>query len=125
MPEISKISLEEKQRAASAIKKCDIQEVIERARYYEDDFRNVKDLKKDTADITDKYGDIITFLDRVFSAKLAKKDKEIKEVADNFPESAERRNLVRKKVKEAKKKPIKWQETKKKSRKKKRKKSRQ
>ena len=64
MPEISKISLEEKQRAASAIKKCDIQEVIERGRYYEDDFKNVKDLMKDTADITDKYGDIITFLSK-------------------------------------------------------------
>ena len=59
--------------------------MIDRGYYDEDAFKNVKDLKKDTDDITDKYKDIITNLDRVYVSKLAKKDKEIKEV-DNFTE---------------------------------------
>ena len=79
----------------------DIEEVIERGRYDEDDFKNVKDLKRDIEDIIDRYEDVITYLDSVYSAKPANRDKEMTEVADSFSEFAERRHTVRKKVKEA------------------------
>ena len=58
MQDFEKMTLSEKQGAASAFKKmadrrferfeCDIQEVIERGRYDEEDYKNVKDLKRDT-----------------------------------------------------------------------------
>ena len=112
MAEMSKLNLEEKQRAAVAFKKmvgrrfnrfeCDIA-VIEKGCYNEEDLKNVKDLNKDTEEITDRYEDIITYLDSVYSAKPAKKKKDMKEVADNFTEVTERRNTLRKKVKEANK----------------------
>ena len=57
MPDISTMSLAEQPGAALAFKKMaerrfkrfesDIQEVIERGRYDEEDFKNVKDLRKD------------------------------------------------------------------------------
>ena len=46
---------------------CDIQEGIAKERYDEYDFKNVKDLKRVTEDITDVYEEIITYLDSVYS----------------------------------------------------------
>ena len=40
--------------------KNDIEEVIGRGNYDEEDFKNLKDFKKDTHKITDKYEEIIT-----------------------------------------------------------------
>ena len=58
MPDNAKMTLAEQEGSASAFKKmadrrfkrfeCDIQEVIERGRYDEEDYKNVKDLKRDT-----------------------------------------------------------------------------
>ena len=105
------MTLAEQQGAASAFKKmadrrfkmfeCNIQEVIERGRYDEEDYKNVKDLKRDTEENIDMYEDIITYLDGVYSAKPAKKEEEMKELVENFDMIAERRDTVRKKVKEA------------------------
>ena len=38
----------------------------EQQRYDEEDYNSVKDLKRDTEDITDRYQDIIPYLDGVY-----------------------------------------------------------
>ena len=107
-PDIQNMNLEEQQGAAHALKKLaerkfrrfgrDIQEVIDKDHYDEDDFRKVKEIKKDTEAITDKYEEILTYLDSVYSAKPKKMEKELKEVKENFEEIEQRRDTVRKKV---------------------------
>ena len=62
---------------------------------------NMKDLKKDSDKITDKYEEIIKYLESVYAGRPKKKEKEIKEIPGNFKEIAERKDTVRKKVKQA------------------------
>ena len=110
-PDMQNMNLEEKQGAASALKKLaerrfrrferEIQEMIDKEHYEEDDFRKVKEIKKDTEVITDKYEEILTYLDSAYSAKPKKMDKELKEVTENFDEIEQRRDTVRQKIKEA------------------------
>ena len=48
-------------------------------RYDEDDYKIVKDLKRDTEENIDKYEDILTHLDGVYAAKPTKLAAEIEE----------------------------------------------
>ena len=70
-------------------------------RYDEDDYKIVKDLKRDTEENIDKYEDIIIHLDGVYAAKLTKLAAEIEKLANNFELNAQRRAILRGKVKEA------------------------
>ena len=88
LPDIDKMSLEEQQGAASALKRLaerrfqrfdrDSQEMIEKDHYEEDDFKKLKEIKKDTEVITDKYEEALTYLDSAYSAKATKFTKELK-----------------------------------------------
>ena len=111
MPEMSGMNLEEQAGVATAINKLaerrftkfeeDVEEIIGRTYYDEEDFKKVKDLKRETDKITDKYEEIITYFESIYAGKPGKKEKGIKEIVKNYQEITERRDSVRKKVKEA------------------------
>ena len=110
-PDYVKMTLAEQQGAAKASKNMadrrfqrfegDVQEVIERGRYDKDDYQIVKDLKKDAEQNIDSYEDIVTHLDGVYAANPSKVAAEIEELAENFELIAERREKLRRTVKEA------------------------
>ena len=75
--------------------------MIDKDHYEEDDFKKLKEIKRDTEITTDKYEEALTYLDSAYSAKATKFAKELKEVTENFGEIERRRDLVRVKVKEA------------------------
>ena len=81
--------------------KGDVQEMIERGRYDEDDCNILKDLKRDTEENIDRYEDILTYLDGVYTAKPTKLAAKIEELAKNFELIAQRKGILRGKVKEA------------------------
>ena len=111
MPDMAGMSLEEQAGVATAIKKLaerrftkfekDVEEIIGRTYYDEEDFKKVKDLKRETDKITDKYEEIITYFESIYAGKPGKKEKGIKNIVKNYQEITERRDSVRKKVKEA------------------------
>ena len=70
-------------------------------RYDEDDYKAVKDLKKDIEENIDRYEDILTHLEGVYAAKPTKFVVEIDELAENCDVIAQRRSKLRGKVKEA------------------------
>ena len=76
----------------------DVQEVIEGGRYNEDDYKTGKDLKRENIV---RYEDILTHLDGVYAAKPTKFAIKIDELAKNFEVIAQRRGILRGKVKEA------------------------
>ena len=73
----------------------------EKGRYDEEDYKTVKDLKKDTEENINMFEEILTYLDSVYSAKPAKKEDEMKELVENLELIEKRRDTMRKKVKEA------------------------
>ena len=105
------VTLSEQQGAAKAAKNMadrrfqrfegDLLEVIEGGRFDEDDYNIVKDLKRDTEENIDRYEDILTHLEGVYAAKPTKFALEIEELANNFEVIAQRRGILRGKVKEA------------------------
>ena len=80
---------------------ADIQEVIEAGIFNKDNYRLVKDLKKDVEENIVKYKDILTYLEGVYSAKPARFKTEITELTKNFEVMAGRRSTVRTKGNEA------------------------
>ena len=90
MPEMVGVTLDEQAGVARAIKKLaerrftkfekDMDEIIARTYYDEEDFKKVKDLKKETDEYTDKYEEIITYSESCYAGKPGKKKKEIKEI---------------------------------------------
>ena len=77
------------------------QEMIDKDHYEEDDFKKVKEIKRDPKITTDKYEEALTYLDSAYSAKATKFAKELKEGTENFGEIERRRDSVRTRVKEA------------------------
>ena len=111
MTEMSGMNLEEQAGVATAINKLaerrftkfeeDVEEIIGRTYYDEEDFKKVKDLKMETDEITDKFEKIITYLESCYAGKPGKKENKIKDIVKNYQEITERRDSVRTKVKEA------------------------
>ena len=110
-PDYFKMDLADAQGAAKAAKnmanrrfkrfKADVQEVINGGRYDKDDYKTVKDLKKDIEENIDRYEDILTHLEGVYAAKPTKYGVEMDELTKNFEVIAQRRSTLRGKVKEA------------------------
>ena len=68
-----------------------MQEVIDRGRYDPDNYKIVKDHKKDAELTIDSYENILTHLDGVYAANPDKLAKEIEELAKNFEVISQRR----------------------------------
>ena len=67
----------------------------------EDDFQKIKDLRRDTEETTNRFEEIITFLEGVYSPKGKKKEKELEDIDKCFEVITERRDTVIKLSKEA------------------------
>ena len=78
-----------------------MQEVINEGRYDKDNHQLIKDLKRDMVEDIVKYEDILTYLDGVYAAKAEKYAVEIAEMTKNFEVIAQRRSIMRGKIKEA------------------------
>ena len=110
-PDYGRMSLADAQWAAKASKNMadrrfqrfegEVQEVIDRGRYDPGDHKTVKDLKKDDDVNFDSYEDILTHLDGIYPANPDKVAKEMEELAKSFELISQRRETLRKKVKEA------------------------
>ena len=57
-----------------------IEEVKDRGFYDETDLQKIKDLRRDTEETTDRFKEIITFLESVYTGKGKKKEKESEEI---------------------------------------------
>ena len=77
-----------------------MEEMKERGFYNVADFQNIKDLRKDTEETTDKLEEIITYMEGVYISK-GKRNKEPKEIDDYYIEITQRRADVIKLSKEA------------------------
>ena len=110
-PDFMKMELGEVQGAAKAAKnmtdrrfkrfEADVQEVIDEGRYNKDNHQVIKDLKREMVEDIVKYEDILTYLDGVYTAKAEKYTVEISEMTKNFEVIAQRRSIMREKIKEA------------------------
>ena len=71
-------------------------------KYHEEEDSNMfKEKKKETETCTNKYEESICWLDSVYSAeKRTKRNKELKDIEDNYKVLEERRDSVRRLVKE-------------------------
>ena len=107
IPDMSQMTIDEKAGVATALKKLaerrfkqfekEKDEIIEKTYY----FKLVKKLKKETQYSTDKYKEVITYLDSCYSGQKEKRVTRLKEMAKNFTEIQERIDSVRKKAKDA------------------------
>ena len=75
--------------------------MIDGGKYDKDDHQLIKDLKRDMVDDIVKYEDILTYLNGVYAAKAEKYAVEIAEMTKNFEVIAQRRSIMREKIKEA------------------------
>ena len=111
IPDMSQMTTDEKAGVATALKKLaerrfkqfekEKDEIIEKTYYDEEYFKLVKKLKKETQYSTDKYKEVITYLDSCYSGQKEKRVTRLKEMAKNFTEIKERIDSVRKKAKDA------------------------
>ena len=93
IPALNKMSIEEQAGVAESQKKLSerrfdrfklgMEEVKERGFYDEADLQKIKDLRKDTEEITYRLEGIITYLQGVYMGR-GKRSKELKEIEDYY-----------------------------------------
>ena len=107
----SETTVEEKEGMAAALKKLaerkfvtfekEMIGILERTYHEEEDSNMVKEKKKETETCTNKYEEAICWLDSVYSAEKGTNRKgELKDIEDNYKVLEERRDSVRRLVKE-------------------------
>ena len=79
----------------------EIKEVKDRGYYNKEDFKKIRDLRRDQEDTINRYEEIITFLESVYAVKGTKQMNEMEYIVKNFQETTERRNTMRHKLKGA------------------------
>ena len=115
----SETTLEEKEGMAKALQKLaqrkfasfekEMNGMLDRTYYEEGDSNIVKEKKKETDTFTDKYEEAICWLESSYSGeKGAKRTKELKDIDENYKVLEERRDSVRRLVKEVNAKIDDW-----------------
>ena len=79
----------------------DIQMIIDMKMFDEDNYKQVKELKRDVGDNINKYEEILTHLEAFYSVKPEKYKTQLKEMKENFDMMDSRRSTVRSKCLEA------------------------
>jgi hypothetical protein len=79
----------------------DIKVVVDSVMFNNDNYKLIKDIRKDVEENIVKYKEILTHLEGLYSARANKYKDEVKELTENFKLIEERRCTVRTKLKDA------------------------